>query len=308
MRGQVTVFMIVGLVVILVAGTVFLALDRFKFKPDVPLEEKSRISRLAASCIEQLGDTGARVIAAQGGYIQPALYESADGINIAYGYYGNDITLATVTEMEQDLGDYIDSMAADCIRAGLPRAEVAEPKTNVIIGDNLIMVETHCRVELDSEYEDVFKTEVRLPLGRMHTLATEAVQHIDPDWLDLSSLSLMPVHINLVPHGESILYYMLDNSGLMFNFAAQYIENKPPQLHLPDMLKAKDGMPWMYKVNCTDPEGDSVTISDSTIMIDTLPDGSILSTMEVPGNYPITFRCEDTHDNIDEKTVLMIVE
>jgi len=308
MKGQVSIFMIVGIVLIFIVALAVILFNQFEVSPDNPMRIKSQLSRYVTSCMDEIGITGATVLAAQGGYIEPQIFAKTDDLNIAYGHYAGSQTLVTVSAMEKELSNYIDSNLAQCIQSGVPRAIVGEPKTTVRINLDNVIIETECTVELDEDTETIYKSEFPVDLGKLHGMANDIIQNIYFDWIDLTGLSLLPSQVSLVPHGQDTLIYYILGNDLMFNTAVQFFMNEDPQLHLPDSFTLQDGVPWLYKVNCTDAEGDPLTIEDSSSMIETLPDGSILSTPDVPGTYDITFTCLDDHSNYDQKTIQVIVE
>jgi len=308
MKGQVSVFVIIGIVLIFIVALATILFNQFDITPENPLRIKSQLSRHVTSCMDQICITGASVVAAQGGHIEPDNFARTDDLDIAYGHYAGAITLATITEIEQELSGYVDDNLAECIQSGFPRAVVGDPDTKIIVNPDRIIVETNCEVELDDDSEIVFNTEVPMELGRIHSIANDIVSSIDFDWVDLTGLSLVPSQVSLVPHDDSTLIYYILGNDIMFNTAVQYLMNEDPVLDLPAEVILEDGVPWMYHVNCSDPDDDPLTIEDSSSMIDTLPDGSILSTPEVPGSYDITFTCRDDHSNYDQKTIQVIVQ
>jgi len=72
-------------------------------------------------------------------------------------------------------------------------------------------------------------------------------------------------------------------------------------------VQVNDGSLWKSKVNCTDPDGDTVKITDDTGLIDTDKSGNIYAIPEIPGKYNITFICKDDNYNEAKKTFLFEV-
>ncbi len=299
MRGQVTAFIIMGLVIMVLIAFAFV------MAPIAEKEEATReipkVSAFVTACIEGIASDGARLIAAQGGRLAPDRYFEEDGLQVSYGYLGGQNTLPTRAQMERDLAAYIDIELPRC--AGNLSPE--KPNSTVTIAADRIHVRTVYPVIIKNERQEVHFGDSPSELGRLHSSALEILSDFDPEWIDMTALAMRKEEVNLVPRNNSIIYYLKD--GIVFAFATENMPNLAPVIELPERITLPKSMPWLYKVVCTDPEGDRVRVQDDTPMLETLFDGSILSTPEIAGEFNVTFVCEDAHYNQAKKSVVIEV-
>jgi len=316
-KAQITLFIIAGIIVLLVVGLVFMLINRTTDTDvDVIDPEMVHVTGFVAGCLDEAAKPGVKLLGAQGGHIiLPDDYVSAVQLDVAYGYYNGNMTLAGREEMEREIAGYVDAALLQCVGnfSDFPGKDISFelPDTEAEIAEQKIMLRTDFPVEIDGRIVRKFSTEVPIALGRIHDVAVDVIENIetDPGWIDLSYLSRFEgVKVNMVPHSEdTLLYFLLDDRDYLFIFASKFQLNRDPVLNMADEFELPDGEPWLYKAECVDPDNDPVVVEDDTAMLETLEDGSILSTPEIPGEYNVTFTCSDDHYNRAEKTVLIRV-
>jgi len=254
----------------------------------------SRVKEFVGSCLDQATTDSVKVISAQGGYFEPANFIVYGGLKVGYGFdKGNQ--LPTKEELENQLSDTINRGLLSCINDFEVFDEPVEfesPITEVVVSDDKIFVKTMFPVIIRGEVTGVFFSEPIIPLGLLHMIAHDVVNMINGTWIDLSALSLYDAKVKLIPLDDNVLY-TISKDNLVYSFAVKFEKNSPPTMELPDRIKIQDGSPWLYKVDCFDPDDDEVNVWVDTTMIDMLPDGTILTTIEIPGDYLVTFSCSD---------------
>jgi hypothetical protein len=127
-KGQVTVFIILGVLIVLVAtvGT-YLRNDSFRdqvqsnlFKTTVVPEQAQGVVNFVSGCIEDIAKDGIEIMGMQGGYIDiPSYIENnprsylqfTENIKIPYWLYSEDITnnIPSLGNMKLDLKDYVET-------------------------------------------------------------------------------------------------------------------------------------------------------------------------------------------------------
>jgi len=124
-RGQMTLFIIAGIVILFVAfyigylqnESLRLRVEKELFKTEVVPEQAKSVVSYVNTCIGEILDDGLDLIAYQGGYVEipeeikinPRKYLQADPVSkVPYWIYGNNKDVPTISEMENQLEDYID--------------------------------------------------------------------------------------------------------------------------------------------------------------------------------------------------------
>src|SRR3989344_1614055 len=130
-KGQVTVFIILGIIVVILAISIsYLQSENFRervqniaFRSVVVPEQAQGVVNYVEGCVENIASDGLKLIGEQGGYvvfpdISPRTYlEVTENRKVPYWLYGEDNleNIPTIEEMENELGAYIESrFVSDC--------------------------------------------------------------------------------------------------------------------------------------------------------------------------------------------------
>ena len=212
-KGQVTTFIIIGLVIVLVVGTGFF-IRGYLEKRDLSLEEQlgivvpqqvKPIKNFIDSCIEQTTLDGVRLLGLQGGHISlpPDQFITAagnqfsnslaifNGFNVPYWYYekASGLQVSSIPPLEQmnsELANYIDLNLEDCA-SGLSvfgvegyTVDVENPETRVDIREDVIVVDVNYPLDIDlkgTRFEmSRFRNIVPLQLGRYYNVAKDIME------------------------------------------------------------------------------------------------------------------------------------
>jgi len=326
-RGQITLFIILGIVILAAIGLLIYATygvkkgEEAERLAEVPLELRPLYNYIG-ECIKNNIEPGILLLGVQGGYIfswNSTL--EANYSSIAYGYYEGRDVLPSLDFIEGEIDSYLKSTAASCINNSLfPDLEIAAGSMANDIEIKPYSIDIKIDYEITAKKGDsisrVNKFFIKVPvnLGYSYYVAKQIIkkQIEDPDYIDMTFLSGFDADVSIMPHNSSdLVYAVADNrtsEPFTFLFGAKFIVNKAPVLSVPDSFTLKDGVPFLYQVNATDPENDILTFSDDTAMFDITEDGAILFTPEIPGSFNVTITVNDGHQNYDEKAVEFIVE
>ena len=124
-RGQMTLFIIAGIVILFVAfyigylqnESLRLRVEKELFKTEVIPEQTKSVVSYINSCIGDILDDGLDLIVYQSGYVEipedirsnPRRYLQADPVSkVPYWIYGNNKDIPTISEMKNQLENYID--------------------------------------------------------------------------------------------------------------------------------------------------------------------------------------------------------
>lgn len=169
-RGQVTQFIITGLIILIAVVLVLVA--RFDYVQDFFDVQRSKLTGVASevelvkeyinTCLKDIGDDGITLVMLQGGYLypnlNPGIYREYSAIDIAYWYYGKKDLSPNIDNVKDDIEIYIDEVLPGCIDSISIKDEFSGYnisydiiKTNVIIKDNKIIFNSN--VDLDIGYK-----------------------------------------------------------------------------------------------------------------------------------------------------------
>lgn len=121
-RGQVTIFIIIGIVLVSGAGLLIIGdnyLDKRYFEGDDVKPMFNNFQNSIFDCAEKTSKEAVDVIGLQGGY-----YNSFDTINyydsgkylVPYYYYENEIDFPSIDDVEHELSMYVDNNLDECLK------------------------------------------------------------------------------------------------------------------------------------------------------------------------------------------------
>ena len=321
-RGQITIFIIVGLLIVLMVG-IILYLNRGGIQATLPPQTQP-IHDYIQGCLSQAATDAVFKLGSQGGHLISLNHsiQSPSG-NIGYGYDGGDV-LPTIPEMQDDLklGIILQMNSCDLtlfeqqgwnITKGDISADVAITDTDVLVKLfwNLRVEQPGISVSLQS-----FITNVKAPLIEDYATAKAIVKKTidNPRQLDQTFLSTTGKDITVFPADTETLVYAIHDDRLTRNgqpfafvFGAKLPVNHPPTLDIPAELKLKKGAPYTLTVTASDQDGDKVTVDDDTFLFD-LVDGKATFTPDIPGIYDITITATDALGLVTEKQFILTVQ
>src|SRR3989344_5255805 len=124
-RGQVTVFIILGIIIVAVIGiTYFIISERAKQIKQENKFDESKLQPLKEyieSCIESEGEKALNIIGKQGGDIDPGLYQYYFDNKISYLCYTDSFTACfnrrpnLIQHMENELKNYMEKNLISCV-------------------------------------------------------------------------------------------------------------------------------------------------------------------------------------------------
>ncbi|MFH1850612.1 MAG: hypothetical protein ABH879_10635 [archaeon] len=190
-KGQVTVFIVVGLVLLLSVGLFFYIRETeiFSIGKSVP-GEVLPVKRYAESCMQSIAEDGIFLLEMQGGYIDPER-EFPDllrpdthvdmGFTVPLWYYGGESRMPTREQTEEQLENLINLRFEGCMDfsgfENLDIEEQADLRSRVTINDNDITVQAYYPLEITSKMgternilED-YSITIPTKFGRMYRLA-----------------------------------------------------------------------------------------------------------------------------------------
>jgi len=247
-RGQITPFIILGLVFLLFFLIIlFTKSYRIEKIGAISSDELNPIKYYVDLCAKSSASDALYILGVQGGYtVQPQLYFQSAYTKIAYWYYKGQDTSPTIEEMEQELSAYVDKALPECIESlnafsdmGF-EFEFGDINTETKINQNNVEFRidypiTIIKGESKAEINEFYKI-IPVRLGHIHSIAEEIVKKEieDPDWIDMTYLVNQDLNFKIYPYDENTLIYsVLDNQSVikygtpfMFLFANLFEEKE----------------------------------------------------------------------------------
>ncbi len=325
-RGQVTVFIVVGIVLLFIFIGIFFMVSyvqtgTLKGEEETPLalSIKPQLVSFVESCLKETAEPGIYLLGMQGGVIYPdepkkvLLTEEA---LINYGYL-NGVNQLDKEGMEEQLSHFVEENIHLCLdfssfaERGIIVEEKKQPKVESRIHLDKVIISLKHKIEAisggDTLRIDSFSTEIELPLGKLREQALEIIDAHGGELpvLDGSFLTIFPFD------ASTTVYSLSDEAAdtpIVFMFAVQKEVNTPPQLDIIPNQVIRTGERFTYQLTASDAEDDLLRFSSDSALFPVTEDGAIEAAPVEIGAFVVTFTVEDASGEKDEQEVRFVVQ
>lgn len=331
-RGQITFFLVLGIIILLVSAGLFLVISKIKKAP-LEVEEKEAqkipgvrdiLRTYVESCIEETLDPAVYLLAMQGGIIYP---DEDDQILLTdYGMVNyawlNGRDGISKKKMEADLADYLVENINFCLRdfETFSKQEIIIIPHYEEMGAEIGILPSVIDVRLD------FLLEVTLPNGdyiNLNSFSTKLnsgiyemivfIEELNFPAIDPADFINAPYRPVILPFDESIIIYSLQRNDpkepLQFVFAVREdsaSNNLPYMEFIPDKTFTV-GDRWQEELSAADPDNDLLKFSSSSSMFPVTDDGAIEVEITEAGIFEVTFSVDDGRGGKDQQKVSVLV-
>lgn len=334
-RGQITVFIIIGIVLLaFTAGTIYLVKTFTEEKlPPPEIIEVQPVKDYVENCLENQLKEVTSFVALQGGYfgmpdypLEYSLPEADFSLSIPYYFYNFEHSLPSQAEVEREISlGLVNTLRACTDFSFFPyNISVEEDRTDVTTQINpgfvraIVKLPIHILVGNSIKDIDVFQIKINSEFYKAYQTAVEISnqQYLSGRELCLTCLSEMAEKNNLslalleIEGDKSylVIYTISDNSNkqLVFNFAHKFnllVAESSPFVQISDSLSALAGKEFEYVVKG---EGDNITFFDDSDLFDIDPQSGLIQFTpkeEDLGFYFITITIKDALGNRDEEII-----
>lgn len=336
-RGQVTVFLIVGILLLATFAAVFWAMSYFQketleAETELPLAAglKPQVSGFVESCLEEIATPGIYLLGIQGGVIYPEDPKKVlitENAIINYGYL-NGVDQLETEKMEEQLNLFVEENLPSCLdgfasfaERGISVVEKDELKVDSKITPANVLVNLKYELEAASGEDSIelstFSQRIPLQVGLVVSEAEAIIgkHREEPSRLGLSPPSNKNYFTSVFPFDRGTFIYsisdensVIDGAPFTFMFAIRDDEiNSPPELeHVPNMV-INQGSRFTYQLSARDPEDDILKFSSDSPLFTVSDDGWIEQEVTMAGTYQVNFAVEDVHGLKDEQEVRFVV-
>lgn len=325
-QGQVTVFIIIGLVLLLTIGIIIFFTTSKEPETKVSLDLQP-VKTFVDECLQQVSAPAVLLLAAQGGYIYLPEHTALVGeVKVGYGYDNGKKQLLDIESMQAQLNKYIGEQLQACINgftslpgknieAGAMKVKTAIAKNNVavVIDYPVTVVVGDPSNQQTKETIDTFSTTVNLRLGYVYEMAGNVLnkQAADKEYLDLTYLQSFDVPIKVITIDKETLLFSFEDNDLIFQTAAKFPVNTAPVLQLDTVYTLKDEQ--LFTLEIPYQSDDPVAFSDDSIFFTIEHDGTnngnaIISFIpHITGEFPVKIKVVDSIGQTTEQEILLKV-
>src|SRR3989338_8933918 len=167
-KGQVTIFIIVGILLVLaIILVIFVRKEIITFNPEeiIPTE-KGKVENFITACIDQVGNDALVRVGLQGGYIELPFEVIDDNtrrldispdLAVPYWAYGPETFIPSLPQIKEQIDEYLEENVRDCLftlqafQETYDLVEKSELTANTEIVQNKVIFNLHWDVEIRSK-------------------------------------------------------------------------------------------------------------------------------------------------------------
>ncbi len=231
-RGQVTYFIIAGLIVLIAVIMIFSA--RFDFLKSLYEEQTTKLIGVPSDikpvedylqdCLDDVSKTGVNFVLMQGGYYDPDNSIELDLFKIAYWYDNKDISPSFET-VQNEISKFINANLNECILT-FPDSDykinLITPKTQTTVKKDLILITTEYKTNV--EYKNTtfklnkFNSKLKQDITDIIESGKKIVDmELNNQDIDLELIESLNYKVDMFPYDDDIIYSLSNNqTTLMF--------------------------------------------------------------------------------------------
>ncbi|MBN1386715.1 hypothetical protein JW968_07155 [Candidatus Woesearchaeota archaeon] len=323
-RGQVTVFIVLGIVILMIVSLViYMTALRHKGEIEMTVEQArvtdfEQIRMLTQKCVEDVAETQFFSMGLKGGYYTlPPLHFKSIYSDIPYFYFEGYVGLVNKTDLERELSEAIEEAFPYCLQGfrnyKMMGYSFNEPNVtaDVEVGIKNIIFKIRYPLEIKKgdavksyeEFEYVQQARMLNIIDAAKEIVLEVIK--DPRYTPTSTILEMSakhdLQIDTLSYGTIVTYVVQDKSLLsdggvpyMFLFSTKTSPmNNPPTLPIEDM-EAKVNETFYYEIESFDADYDSFEFfSDNPALPVGRYSGFINFTPTVTGVYDVNLSVVD---------------
>ncbi len=221
-KAQITLFLILGVVILLVIGGFLLLANNLKKEEAVPeIGEGATLRGFVENCIQEVAIPAIYLQGVQGGYIyrrEESFKRQGSDYRINY-LYDEKNNVPTREQLQSELNLYVNANLRYCLgdfeaykNMGY-QVEIGAIDTDSIVGINDIFIKVNYPVTLtqqDKKEEiEEFSATIPIRLGYLNDLSREFIDAVveDPSKIDMTMLGKFDVDVSIIPYSQDTIIY-----------------------------------------------------------------------------------------------------
>ncbi|MFC1728065.1 hypothetical protein ACFLZ7_01205 [Nanoarchaeota archaeon] len=225
-RGQITLFIILGIVILFSVGFVLYMRETPEF--DIIPKDETPIGTYVRECIEDVGETAVKILATQGGYIEIpndialnprshlALNPGGEPI-VPFWYYRGQNNIPSREFMQNEISNYVVRAVDFCLDDFEPFKQeyeitkFANVSASTTIGESSVLIRLNYPINARDLAKgsisklDTFGAELQVGLGRMHDLAKDLMRAENSElFFERETINLMTMNPDIPFTGMTV--------------------------------------------------------------------------------------------------------
>lgn len=244
LKGQVTVFIIAGILILVIVGFLYAARSSMLTISDSK-RSASEVQIFIDECLYTTSEHGISILGMQAGKISPSSFFDIDGIPAGFGYYDGDKKLPSLEDMQSELESFIDGNILHCIGGlavfedmGYEIQEIGEPSSAVTFAEHDTIIDLNLSVSykkknIESSVNHLkFRTELPVSIKHIHRFSQAIVdmKSQNPGYINMSYLgsSAFDIHVLTYDDDDVQLFVIQDPQYEIFNMPYRFIFASSP--------------------------------------------------------------------------------
>lgn len=252
-QGQITVFIILGMAMVLILGIAIVIQQRTVVEPQFKKTalqgiESSKINEFVNNCLKQVSQQGIRLIAMQGGYLNPEgnpkYTELGDGWPTKTHYFFGGVTLPylwldkksqlrPINDVKKMLGNYVAAEMQNCLDFSsfekqnyhIKKPNVQDAKADIIFSDEFVAVNLKYplvfeRAGAKTTFED-FSASISLRLSLLYKIAEKLLNN------NLAQKYEVHKHCDMLSSKDKLVNVYVRTNPYDYDYVVQIIDAKP---------------------------------------------------------------------------------
>ncbi len=323
MRGQVTIFVIVGLIIILGVFLLFYFQQIVFNVPEHAQNPGDEVRIYVEQCISNELDEAIYIVSRQGGYLYPEHFKFEPPYRTSYLFFNNKNLMPSINESEKALADYIDRNIEDCVDFSVFEAlniTVDNPSSSTIITNDTVKAKMQWDIKIKTPSGEIetlqnFEVELYSYFGFLHSITREATRNmeINQQFIDYRVFERENIVYNITKTLPNEIRYEIiysEQPELEFIFYEQidvsrWFDEQPPSFTKVDDIKAEVGEVIDYSFEAYHPGESSLKFYSESFLFEVMPDGSLFFVAEehMVGTHTVPVYVKDEYGNYDFRII-----
>jgi hypothetical protein len=337
-RGQITIYIIIGMVILVIISAVFYMRTRVAeevieeevIEEEVLITEAQAVNVFVESCIDDTLEDGILFVSSHGGYYRvPELSDYYSFIKIPFYFYVGEELIPDKAQIENSLAEYVQDNLVRCIDgfSAFPWEVVSEGdiSVGVQIFENEVLARVIYPVEIRAEDKLIEVSEFNIAYETNYQEALEIINEIVAKQREDKNVVMTSYILDLAFYNdflfnliyeEDIVFYILSfndirikRNPLVFNFAAKYNWSTEQDKRVVDILpiprqNTTEGQEFTFQLETVGENLEFISLAENV----EISPGGLLSFTPTNENIGVNYLLIGARSNLGEDYEILIID
>ncbi|MEM4267592.1 MAG: hypothetical protein QXK37_02045 [Candidatus Woesearchaeota archaeon] len=229
--GQVSLFLVLGLMILMVLGFFLIGLKEFRLNS---ANTGSTIHDYVEQCVRKSAERGLYIIGRQGGWIKiNAPFENMRYGNISYAYTNKTISLPPLRSIQAEHELFVERETLICLGSfpnkdaffesiGIPIAHTKFTEKSVVVDVEMDVI---AKIANGRRQFNDFSVTIPVRFKSVHTLANAIAERkkFFPSYVDLTLLGMQDIDVDVLSYGRYEVYVLTDKESSLWGLPYRFI-------------------------------------------------------------------------------------